>query len=86
MPLEVFRLRYSTGVFEVVITAEDLEYPTTETVGQPYYRSSTATHRYPTIAAAVRAKTNVAAALTALVEAYTAGVANFIGTETTTYG
>lgn len=85
MPEEVFLHAFATMGFSGVITASELTYPTTRTNGQAYYRQSEASADYDTLTDAEDAKTNVAATLQDLVDAYNAGLASFLGTTTDSF-
>lgn len=85
MPEEVFLHKFSSRALERVIQIGDLNWPTTPTQGQAYYRASSADETYSTLDDAEDAKTEVDAALTTLVAAYNDGLATFISSTTTTY-
>lgn len=84
MPEEVFKVQASDNVFQGVILAADLVYPTVRTAGQPFYRLSTVQRTYDTLAEAQTAITNVAADMQVLVDSYNAGLVAFLTTVTTT--
>jgi len=85
MPLEVFKHTAVTERFDGVISVADLNYPTSKSPTDAYYRKDTASQVYATISVAEAAQVNVANALQDLVDAYKNGLADFLVTTTDTY-
>lgn len=85
MPTEIFVHKYANRKYDHVAVAGDLVYPTTADPTIAFYRADEAVGNYPDITTAELAKTNVQAAITALVSAYITGLGNFLGTDTLSF-
>lgn len=85
VPEEVFLYNSQTSTFARICRVYDLSFPTTrQPVSYGYWRTSELRLYYDTIADAVAGRTEVNAALAALVESQDAA-ASFVGTTATTY-
>lgn len=85
MPEEIFVFKYATRRFDHVANGSDLQFPTSPTAGQAWYRQSSGVATYGSVGEANAAIANVASDIQALVDDFNADLTTFTTPVVTNY-
>lgn len=85
MPEEIFVFKKATLEFDHVANGSDLQFPTTPTVGQAWYRQDAGSAQYGSIEEANVAMANAAADIQALVDDFNSDLTAFTTPVVTNY-